>query len=110
MVLLQVLAPLSRQEQTQCTTPAPKLVQAPKIVPTQGLGPQDASSALQHGEVPTLKSNTIVQSFGPFWKERDSGEIHMMPCSTNVTVVANVQLEFLEYCDKSVKIKPKLDF
>ena len=34
----------------------------------------------------------------------------MVPCSTNVAVMANVQLELLEYCDESVKIKPKLDF
>ena len=86
------------------------ILHPPPIEPTHELEPQDSGSGFKGGDVFTLKSNTTVESFGAFWKELDSGEVHMIPCSTNVTVVANAQLEFLEGCGDYVKVKPKLSF
>ena len=39
-----------------------------------------------------------------------SDEIYMIPNSTEVIVLANVQLEFFGYCGESVQIKPTLGF
>ena len=83
------------------------------------------------GDLFTLDSNTRVTSFGTCWKERQdsdgpdatsddiytdpsttsSGRIFIIPSSTELTVLANVQLEFVAYVEPSaVKIKPVLGF
>ena len=81
------------------------------------------------GDLFTLDSNTRVTSFGTCWKERQDSDgpdatsddiyisdplnsrIVMIPSSTEVTLLANVQLEFVAYVEPSaVKIKPVLGF
>ena len=105
--------------------PAPDpqaLTQLPTVAP---------GSEFEEGDLFTLNSNTRVTSFGTCWKERQdsggpdatsddiyiiastksSGRIFMIPSSTEVTVLANVQLEFVAYVEPSaVKIKPVLGF
>ena len=98
--------------------------------PKQHFNPAPGSE-FEEGDLFTLKSNTKVTSFGTCWKERQdnggpdatsddiyitpstnsSDRIFMIPSSTEVTVLANVQLEFVAYVAPSaVKIKPTLGF
>jgi hypothetical protein len=101
--------------------------------PTQLLAaaPATSGSEFEEGDLFTLKSNTKVTSFGTCWKKRQDNEgpgatsdeiytnlsttssdiIYMIPSSTEVTLLANVQLEFVAYVEPSaVKIKPVLGF
>jgi hypothetical protein len=104
----------------------PVLPTAPTQVPTAAPG-----NKFEAGDLFTLDSNTRVTSFGTCWKERQdsdgpdatsddiytnpsttsSGRIFIIPSSTELTVLANVQLEFVAYVEPSaVKIKPVLGF
>ena len=88
-------------------------------------------SKFQEGDLFTLNSNTRVTSFGTCWVARQEIEgpdatlddiyinpstnsphrIYLIPTSTEVTLLANVQLEFLAYVSPSaVKVKPTLGF
>ena len=103
--------------------------------PTQLLAaaPATSGSEFEEGDLFTLKSNTKVTSFGTCWVARQDNEgldeipdatsdeiyisdplnsrIVMIPSSTEVTLLANVQLEFVAYVEPlAVKFKPVLGF
>ena len=105
----------------------------PPMVPPALTQPPAAApgSEFEKGDLFTLKSNTKVTSFGTCWKKRQDNEgpgatsdeiytnpsttssdkIYMIFSSTEVTLLANVQLEFVAYVEPSaVKIKPVLGF
>jgi hypothetical protein len=102
----------------------PAATQLPAVAPATG-------SEFEKGDLFTLKSNTKVTSFGTCWMKRQDNEgpggtsdeiytnpsttssdkLYMIPSSTEVTVLANVQLEFVAYVlPSAVKIKPTLGF
>ena len=106
----------------------PVLPTAPTQLLTAAPAPAPGSE-FEAGDLFTLKSNTKVTSFGTCWVARQDNEgpdatsdeiyisdplnsrIVMIPSSTEVTVLANVQLEFVAYVEPSaVKIKPVLGF
>ena len=103
----------------------------PPAIQLMALAPATSDSEFEKGDLFTLKSNTKVHSFGTCWKKRQDNEgpdatsdeiyiipnttspdgINMIPSSTEVTVLANVQLEFVAYVLPScVKIKPTVGF
>jgi hypothetical protein len=116
--------PLHGEHPPQLTPQLPAATQLPAAAPAPG-------SEFEEGDLFTLKSNTKVTSFGTCWVARQefgepdatSGDIYitqgpnnsdrifMIPTSTEVTLLANVQLEFLAYVSPSaVKVKPTLGF
>ena len=91
--------------------PAPNV--HPLDLAVQEVPPAPSDNESKEGDLFALKSNTIVQSFGTLWKRVDGtpNKIYMIPSSTEVIVLANVQLEFVAYCSpSSVKVKPTAGF
>lgn len=71
-----------------------------------------AGNEFQAGELFTLKSKTIVQSFGTFWKSTcsENDQKYSIPNATNITLFAGVQLQFLAFHGDNAQIKPKFGF
>jgi hypothetical protein len=103
----------------------PAATQLPAVAPATG-------SEFETDDLFTLKSNTKATSFGTCWFARkkfgepdatsddiyitpgtnNSDRLFMIPNSTEVTVLANVQLKFVAYIPSTsaVKLKPTLGF
>ena len=120
---LEMPAAGSASASANANTAAPKLAAQLVAAPAPDVHPPDlavtkrppapSDSEPMEGDFFTLKSNTIVQTFGTFGERMDGtpNEIYMVPNSTEATVLANVQLEFMAYFSpSSVKVKPALGF
>ena len=107
----QLPMPAGGADSASANAPVPVLVPVPVPPPVPVPQPELVGSEFQQGDLFSVKTNTNMQPFGTFWKEAGTPDgIYMIPNSTEVTVLANVQLEFFGYCGESVKMKPTLGF